>query len=88
MTVQSLMQVLEARKQELFDLLSSLIRIDSQNFGSTGQSGDGVTQIGYYGGIRQDTDPPRNEHINLRKYEQQSFRPTGLRHSVLIGRLR
>ncbi len=37
MTIQSLVQVLDARKQELYDLLSGLVRIDSQNFGSTGR---------------------------------------------------
>ena len=33
----ALLQAVEARKQELFDLLSALVRIDSQNFASSGR---------------------------------------------------
>ncbi len=37
MKPEALLGTLEARKQELFDLLSSLIHFDSQNFGSSGR---------------------------------------------------
>lgn len=37
MNVKSLTEIIEARKRELFDLLSDLIQIDSQNFGEHGR---------------------------------------------------
>ena len=65
MDTEKLKEIIAGRKQELFDLLSELIRIDTQNFGEHGNESnlakllaDKITELGYVPDVFSPDDMP------------------------------